>query len=74
VYWNQGGLWHEAKKPEYSEANIELKLKADPEFTKRLGLLGSGLTMLPADRQDPTFRAAKITGMLSRPNFAPWPR
>ena len=25
VYWNQGGLWHEAKKPEYSEAEWQIR-------------------------------------------------
>ncbi|HME92465.1 MAG TPA: type II secretion system protein GspN, partial [Myxococcaceae bacterium] len=60
-----------AKRIDYSEANVDIKLKAEPEFTKRLGMLGSGLAMLPADKDDPGFRLAKMTGFLGRPNFNP---
>ena len=58
---------------QYSEPNLEVKLKADPAFVKRLGLLGSGLTMLPEDRETPGFRVAHLSGFLSQPNFAPGP-
>lgn len=63
-----------ARRLEYSEPNLELKLKAEPAFTQRLGILGSGLSILPADRQDPTFRVARLTGYLGRPNFGPGAR
>lgn len=55
----------------YSESDILLKVKAAPEFVKRLGLIGSGLSILPSDRADPNFRVARMSGFLARPNFAP---
>lgn len=55
----------------YSESDILLKVKAAPEFVKRLGLIGSGLSILPSDRTDPSFRVAKMSGFLARPNFGP---
>lgn len=58
-----------AKRPDYSELNLELKLKAEPDFVKRLGILGSGLSILPTDRENDKFRVAKINGYLGRPNL-----
>ncbi len=58
-----------ARKPEFSETNLELRLKAEPDFQKRLGMVGAGLSMMQADPKDPTFRMARITGFLGRPNF-----
>jgi type II secretion system protein N len=55
----------------YSEPALDVRIKAEPEFTKRLGLLGAGLTILPPDKQDPKFRAGRLTGFLNRPNFQP---
>ncbi|HZH02156.1 MAG TPA: type II secretion system protein GspN, partial [Myxococcaceae bacterium] len=63
-----------ARKIDYSEPNVDVKIKADPEFVKRLGLLGSGLSLLPADRSDPGQKVAKITGYLGKPRFAPGAR
>ena len=59
-----------ARKLEYSEPTIDFKLKATEEFKKRLGILGSGLSMLPADKENPQFRVARLTGFLGRPNFS----
>lgn len=58
-----------AKRFEYSEPNIEVRLKADPEFVKRLGLIGSALSMIGPDPKDPNFRMGRLTGYLGRPNF-----
>lgn len=58
-----------ARKAEFSEPNLELRLKVEPEFQKRLGMVGAGLSMMKADPQDPSFRMARITGFLGRPNF-----
>ncbi len=63
-----------AKALEHSEANLDFKVRADQEFVKRLGLIGSGLSMLPPDKLDPAFRVAKITGFLMSPKFAPGAR
>ncbi len=58
-----------AKRVEYSEPVVDVRLKLDPEFVKRLGLIGSATSMLPADPKDPTWRAFKVRGFLGRPDF-----
>lgn len=58
-----------AKRPEYAEPNIEVRFKPDPEFQKRLGLIGSALSMVGADPKDPSWRMGRLTGYLGRPNF-----
>lgn len=60
-----------SRRPAYSEPAIDLKLKAEPQFVKNLGMIGAGLAMLGPDKADPSFRAARITGYLNRPNFQP---
>lgn len=57
------------KRIAYSEPALDLRLKADPAFTKRLGLLGAGLSMMATDPKDPSFRAGRLTGFLNRPQF-----
>jgi type II secretion system protein N len=58
-----------AKRMEYSEPNVEVRIKADPEFVKRLGLIGGALAMIGPDPKDPNFRMGRLTGYLGRPNF-----
>ncbi len=58
-----------AKRVEYSEPNMEIRIKAEPEFVKRLGLIGSALSMIGPDPKDPNFRMGRLTGYLGRPNF-----
>lgn len=58
-----------AKKVDYCEPNLELRVKPDPEFQKRLGLLGSALSMIGSDPKDPTWRLGRVTGYLGRPQF-----
>jgi type II secretion system protein N len=60
-----------SKKLEYSEPAMDVNLKLDPDFQKRLGLLGAGVTILPPDKKDPSFRAARLAGFLNRPLFLP---
>lgn len=57
------------KKVEYSESTLEIRLKTDPEFQKRLGLLGSAFSMIAADPKDPAWRMGHLTGYLGRPQF-----
>jgi type II secretion system protein N len=57
------------KKPEYTDANLEVRLKPDAEFQKRLGLIGGMISMIPADPKDPTWRLGHLTGYLGRPQF-----
>jgi type II secretion system protein N len=58
-----------AKRLEYSEPALEIRVKPDPEFQKRLGLLGSALSMIGSDPKDPTWRLGRLTGYLGRPQF-----
>ena len=60
-----------ARRIEYSELNADLKIKAEQAFVSRLGLIGSGLTMLPADREAPGFRDAHLSGFLGQPQLQP---
>lgn len=64
-----GGTLKLAKRLEYSEPNIEVRLKTEPEFVKRLGLIGGALSMIGPDPKDPAFRLGRLTGYLGRPNF-----
>ena len=54
-----------------SQPDMDIKLRAEPEFVKRLGLLGAGLSVLPTDKEDPKFRVAHLSGFFNRPNFGP---
>jgi type II secretion system protein N len=54
-----------------SQPDMEIKLSTEPEFVKRLGVLSAGLTMLPADKTNPKFRVAHLSGFLNRPTFGP---
>jgi len=58
-----------AKRAEYAEPAIEVRFKPDPEFQKRLGLIGSALSMVGPDPKDPSWRMGRLTGYLGRPNF-----
>ena len=58
-----------ARRLEFSELNVELRFKPDPQFQKRLGMIGAGMAMLQTDRQDPQYRLARVTGFLGRPSF-----
>jgi type II secretion system protein N len=66
---NIGGTIKLAKRLEYAEPTMEVRVKPDPEFQKRLGLLGSALSMIGADPKDPTWRLGRLTGYLGRPQF-----
>ncbi len=66
---NIGGTLKLAKRLEYFEPALEVRVKPDPEFQKRLGLLGSALSMIGADPKDPTWRMGRLSGYLGRPQF-----
>jgi type II secretion system protein N len=66
---NLSGTAKLAKRLEYSEPNMELRVKPDPEFQKRLGMIGSALSMIGPDPKDPTWRMGRLTGYLGRPQF-----
>lgn len=54
-----------------SQPDLDIKLRAEPEFVKRLGIIGAGLTVLPTDKADPKFRVAHLSGFFNRPTFGP---
>jgi type II secretion system protein N len=60
-----------SKRLEYSEPNVDLKLKLDSGFAKRLGIVAAGVSSLPEDKDNPGFRLAKLTGFLGKPVFNP---
>lgn len=66
---NISGTMKLGKRLEYSEPNLEVRFKPDPEFQKRLGLLGSALSMIGADPKDPAWRLGRLTGFIGRPQF-----
>lgn len=58
-----------ARRLPYSEANLEVRFKPDPEFQKRLGMLGSALSFVGPDPKDPAWRLGRLTGYIGRPQF-----
>lgn len=66
---NVSGTLKLARRLPYSEANLEVRFKPDPEFQKRLGMLGSALSFVRADPKDPQWRLGHLTGLLGRPQF-----
>jgi type II secretion system protein N len=69
-----GGTVKLAKSLPFSELAMDVKINAQPEFVKRLGILGSALSILPMDRAEPGFRSARLSGYLSSPRFLPGAR
>lgn len=66
---NVTGTLKMAKRFSYAEPSMEVHIKPDPEFQKRLGLLGSALSMIGSDPKDPSWRMGRLTGYLGRPQF-----
>lgn len=66
---NVTGTMKLAKRLPYSEANLEVRVKPDPEFQKRLGMLGSALSFIGPDPKDPQWRLGRLTGYIGRPQF-----
>jgi type II secretion system protein N len=60
-----------ARRPEYVELALGLRLRPDAEFLKRLGVIGAGFSVLPMDGELPGFRDARVTGYLGKPVFNP---
>jgi type II secretion system protein N len=59
-----------AKLLSYSEANLHVKLKPQPELLKN-GFIGMGISALPTDPSNPSFHTARVTGYLGSPAFNP---
>jgi len=60
-----------ARKPEYVELALGLRLRLEADFLKRLGLVGAGFSVLPMDGELPGFRDARVSGYLGKPTFNP---
>ena len=56
---------------QYTEPAVDVKLRVEPELVKNLGPAGLGLSILPADKDDPRFRAAQLSGSLGKLAFKP---
>jgi type II secretion system protein N len=67
--FNVSGSLKLAKRLEYSEPNMEVRFKPEPEFQKGLGLVGSAFSMVGPDPKDPNWRMGRLTGFLGRPRF-----
>lgn len=60
-----------ARKPEYIELTLGLKLRLEAELLKRLGVVGAGFAVLPMDGELPGFRDVRVSGYLGKPTFTP---
>lgn len=60
-----------ARRPEYVELALGLRVRPDAAFLKRLGVLGAGFNVLPMDGELPGFRDARVSGYLGKPVFNP---
>jgi len=60
-----------SKRLEYSEPNVDVRMKLEPDFTRRLGIMAMGFSTLPEDTQNPGYRLAKLAGFLGKPAFSP---
>jgi type II secretion system protein N len=58
-----------ARRLEYAEPTMEVRFKPDADFQKRLGMLGSVLSIVGPDPKDPTWRMGRLSGYLGRPRF-----
>jgi type II secretion system protein N len=56
---------------QYTEPAVDVKLRVEPELVKNLGPSGLGLSILPADKEDPRFRGGRLSGSLGKLAFLP---
>ncbi len=56
---------------QYTEPAMDVKLRVEPELVKNLGTAGLGLSILPPDKDDPKFRAGRLSGSLGQLRFLP---
>ncbi|WP_224369467.1 type II secretion system protein GspN [Hyalangium versicolor] len=60
-----------AKRIQYSEPAMDVKIRVEPELVKALGTAGLGLSILPPDKEDPKFRSGRLSGSLGKLSFQP---
>jgi hypothetical protein len=59
------------KRFQYFEPAMDVKIRVEPELVKALGTAGLGLSILPPDKDDPKFRAGRLSGQLGKISFLP---
>jgi type II secretion system protein N len=55
----------------YAEPDVAFRLRALPDFVRRVGVVGMALSQLPVDPTDSAYRDARMTGYLGKPAFRP---
>ena len=60
-----------ARAVPYSEPDLTLRMRPNPDFLRRMGMIAAGFTQLPVDPQDSAYRNAKLAGYLGKPSFRP---
>ena len=60
-----------ARKLEYIELALRLRMRLEADFLKRLGVVGAGFNVLPLDGELPGFRDVRVSGYLGTPTFTP---
>jgi type II secretion system protein N len=60
-----------ARRAEYVEIALGVRVRPEAELLKRLGVIGAGFTVLPSDGELPGFRDARVSGYLGKPIFNP---
>jgi type II secretion system protein N len=66
-----GGTVKLKRQLEYSEPAIDFKVKLEKALSQRLGIVAAGLSALAPDKQDPDYRAGRLTGFLNKPRLGP---
>jgi type II secretion system protein N len=59
------------KRLQYSEPAMDVKLRVEQELVKSLGPIGLGINILPPDKDDPKFRAGRLSGSFGKLSFLP---
>jgi type II secretion system protein N len=56
-----------AKRIDFSEPNVMVRFRAQPDLTKRLGMIAMGISSLKTDPEAPDYRTLRVQGFLGRP-------
>jgi type II secretion system protein N len=57
------------KRIQYVEPAMDIKIRVEQELVKSLGTAGLGLSILPPDKEDPKFRAGRLSGTMGKISF-----
>jgi type II secretion system protein N len=59
------------KRLQYSEPAMDVKLRVEQQLKDSLGPIGLGINILPPDKDDPKFRAGRLSGSFGKLSFLP---